>query len=160
MINRVSAPGLELRPYFNRYSNDALDLCDALASFEQRAKASPNDLCRCLGFPGKPDDIDGSQVSRYVQEGRVAEVAAYCETDVTSTFRVFLVHELFRGALTRAEFEASEQELLTFIGERVPVKPHLAHLLGEREVIAVPQAEVRPETVWSEIRVPFAPEGA
>src|SRR5499426_1531999 len=32
MINSVSAPGLSLRPYFNRYTNDALDLCDLLSS--------------------------------------------------------------------------------------------------------------------------------
>ena len=32
MINAVSAPGLAARPYFNRYTEDALDLCDALAS--------------------------------------------------------------------------------------------------------------------------------
>ena len=52
MINRVSAPGLSLRPYFNRYTEDALDLCDALASFDQRAKTSLNDLCRALSFSG------------------------------------------------------------------------------------------------------------
>ena len=63
MINRVAAPGLSLRPYFNRYTEDALDLCDALASFDQRAKTSLNDLCRALGFPGKPDDIDGGRSS-------------------------------------------------------------------------------------------------
>src|SRR5215212_11006696 len=33
MINRVSAPGLHARNYWNRYTEDALDLCDALASF-------------------------------------------------------------------------------------------------------------------------------
>ena len=31
MINRVSAPGLECRRYWYRYSDDCLDLCDALA---------------------------------------------------------------------------------------------------------------------------------
>ena len=33
MLHGVAAPGLARRPYFNRYSDDALDLCDALASF-------------------------------------------------------------------------------------------------------------------------------
>jgi predicted PolB exonuclease-like 3'-5' exonuclease len=32
MINRVSAPGLSLRPYFNSYTEDALDLCDRATS--------------------------------------------------------------------------------------------------------------------------------
>ena len=32
MVNRVSAGGLEVRRYFHRYTDDALDLCDALGS--------------------------------------------------------------------------------------------------------------------------------
>jgi hypothetical protein len=35
-----------------------------------------------MGPPGKPDGIDGSEVEKYVREGHIAEVAAYCETDV------------------------------------------------------------------------------
>jgi 3'-5' exonuclease len=38
MINEVSAPGLFARPYFNRYTEDALDLCDVLSSFAPHAK--------------------------------------------------------------------------------------------------------------------------
>ena len=33
MVNGVSARGLSLRPYFNRYTEDAIDLCDVLSSF-------------------------------------------------------------------------------------------------------------------------------
>lgn len=128
MINRVSAPGLECRRYWYRYSDDCLDLCDALACYSAGAKVSLHDLCRALGFPGKAG-IDGSEVDRYVQEGRIAEISAYCETDVISTYRVWLVHELFRGTLTRGEFDASEDNLITFIRERVAAKPHLARLL-------------------------------
>jgi 3'-5' exonuclease len=130
MINRVSAPGLSLRPYFNRYTEDALDLCDALGSFMPIGKTSLNDLCRALGFPGKPEDIDGGEVERYVCEGRISEVSGYCECDVASTYRVWLVHELFRGRLSRSEFEASEDNLLGFLGERVGGKPHLVHAVG------------------------------
>ena len=98
------------------------------------AKTSLNDLCRALGFPGKPDDIDGGEVERYVREGRIADVAAYCECDVASTYRVWLVHELFRGQLSRAEFETSEDNLLGFLTERAASKPHLSHLLGSEPV--------------------------
>lgn len=128
MINRVSAPGLECRRYWYRYSDDCLDLCDALACYSAGGKVSLNDLCRALRFPGKPKDIDGSEVERYVNEGRIAEVANYAETDVISTYRVWLVYELFRGRLTKDEFDASEANLLEFIGERVAVKPHLKFL--------------------------------
>jgi 3'-5' exonuclease len=130
MINRVGAPGLAARNYWNRYTEDALDLCDALASFTSNGKTSLNDLCRALGFPGKPDDIDGGEVERYVREGRIGDVANYCEIDVASTYRVWLVHELFRGRLSPAEFQASEDNLMGFLQERVGAKLHLQHLFG------------------------------
>src|SRR6266481_4304702 len=37
MINRVPAPGLAGRNYFYRYSEDNVDLCDALSSFDNRS---------------------------------------------------------------------------------------------------------------------------
>jgi hypothetical protein len=88
-----------------------------------------HELCRALGFPGKPDGMHGGEVDRYVQEGRIAEVAAYCETDVVNTYRVWLVYELFRGTLSRPEFDASETNLLEFMRERVGVKTHLQFLV-------------------------------
>jgi 3'-5' exonuclease len=39
MVHGVSAPGLSTRPYFHRYSEDAIDLCDALSSFSPGGKA-------------------------------------------------------------------------------------------------------------------------
>jgi predicted PolB exonuclease-like 3'-5' exonuclease len=43
-----------------------------------------------MGLPGKPDGIAGSDVERYYREGRIAEVATYCKTDVVNTYRVWL----------------------------------------------------------------------
>ena len=33
MVHKVPAPGLLARPYFHRYTDDAVDLCDVLSSF-------------------------------------------------------------------------------------------------------------------------------
>jgi predicted PolB exonuclease-like 3'-5' exonuclease len=152
MINRVSAPGLECRRYWYRYSNDCLDLCDALASYSPVGKISLHELCRALGFAGKPDGMDGGEVDRYVQEGRINEVAAYCETDVVNTYRVWLVHELFRGALTKTEFEASEANVLEFLRERITTKPHLELLLTGPPVSPFPAQEPSeihlPRAIW------------
>ena len=82
---RRPAPGLAARPYFNRYSEDAIDLCDVLSSFNSQGKVSLHELCRVMGLSGKHDEIDGAYVERYCREGRIAEVAAYCETDVVNT---------------------------------------------------------------------------
>jgi hypothetical protein len=67
-------------------------------------------------------------VERYCLEGRIAEVAAYCETDVVNTYRVWLRYELFRGRLTENGLLASEANLGDYIGSRSNTKPHLAYV--------------------------------
>lgn len=52
-----------------------------------------------MGLPGKPNSIDGSQVAQYYRDGRIREIADYCESDVVNTYRVWLRHELFQGKL-------------------------------------------------------------
>jgi predicted PolB exonuclease-like 3'-5' exonuclease len=118
MINEVSAPGLAARPYFKRYAEDALDLCDALASFTPGARATLNEISKIMGMPGKPDGIDGSEVARYFIEGKISEIADYCESDVVNTYRVWLRYELFSGNLDATEFDASEKNLTDFMKQR------------------------------------------
>jgi 3'-5' exonuclease len=38
MVHGVAAPGLVSRPYFNRYTDDAIDLCDVLSSFSSQTR--------------------------------------------------------------------------------------------------------------------------
>jgi predicted PolB exonuclease-like 3'-5' exonuclease len=77
-----------------------------------------DDLARTLGLPGKPDGMEGSQVADYVRSGRIAEVAAYCESDVINTYRIWLRYELFQSNLTPAGFAASEASLERFVERR------------------------------------------
>ena len=62
MVNRVPAGDLRFRPYFHRYTDDSLDLCDALASYESRSKPKLDDLSKIMELSGKPQGVDGSQV--------------------------------------------------------------------------------------------------
>jgi predicted PolB exonuclease-like 3'-5' exonuclease len=128
MVHGVAAPGLYARAYFNRYTDDAIDLCDVLASFTSQAKATLHEICKVMGMSGKPVGIHGGEVARYCLEGRIKEVADYCETDIVNTYRVWLRYELFRGRLTHAAFTASEANLAEFIRLRGNTKPHLADL--------------------------------
>ena len=137
MVCGVAAPGLAQRPYFNRYTEDAIDLCDVLSCFSSQNKPSLHELCRVLGLPGKPDGMDGADVERFCREGRVVEVAAYCETDVVNTYRVWLRYELFRGRLTENGLRASEASLSDYIRSHSGIKPDLAYLLVEDEKRAV-----------------------
>lgn len=118
MIHAIPASGLLARPYFYRYSEDAIDLCDALSSFSSQSKVGLDELARVMGLPGKPDGINGADVERYYREGRLREIAEYCEADVVNTYRVWLRYELFCGRLTAACFEASESQLEEFLKTR------------------------------------------
>jgi 3'-5' exonuclease len=129
MIHSVSAPGLAGRSYFNRYTEDALDLCDALSSFSSGARATLNEISRIMGLPGKPDGIDGGPVEKYFREGSIKEIAEYCESDVVNTYRVWLRYELFRGRLTEAGHRASEVDLVEFVKRRENTKPHLQNVV-------------------------------
>ena len=70
-------------------------------------------------------------LSRYYRDGRIREIADYCESDVVNTYQLWLRHELFRGKLTDAAFQASEMNLAEFIKARGNTKPHLADLVGQ-----------------------------
>src|SRR5262245_29361133 len=77
MVNRVSAEGLQVRPYFNRYYDDALDLCDVLGSYVSGAKVKLDEISKILGLTGKPEGVDGSRVEAMVLDGQIEEVARY-----------------------------------------------------------------------------------
>jgi 3'-5' exonuclease len=122
MVHKVPAIALSVRPYFNRYTTDAIDLCDVLSSFAPGAKATLHELCRVMGLPGKPVGIHGGEVEKYFNEGRVKEIADYCESDVVNTYRLWLRYELFCGRLTHDGYEASEAHLHDFITVRSNAK--------------------------------------
>jgi predicted PolB exonuclease-like 3'-5' exonuclease len=114
MVHQLSAPGLSARPYFNRYKDDALDLCDVLSSFSGQSKAKLHEICRVIGLPGKPDGMNGAEVEKHYRDGHIQQIAQYCIGDVVNTYRVWLRYELFRGRLSDAEFLASEVHLASF----------------------------------------------
>jgi 3'-5' exonuclease len=91
MVHRIAANGLQVRDYIHRYTDDALDLCDILGSY----------VPKILGLARKPQGVDGSQVEEMVSAGQIEEVARYCESDVLNSYRVWLVYELFRGAIVK-----------------------------------------------------------
>ncbi|MGA7180493.1 MAG: 3'-5' exonuclease [Thiobacillaceae bacterium] len=124
MINNVVAPrywewGDEDREfkynnYLNRYHTRHLDLMDVLAMYSGRANAPLDELAKLCGFPGKLG-MDGSKVWEAYEQGRLAEICDYCETDVMNTYLVWLRFEQMRGSLTPdaygAECERARAEL-------------------------------------------------
>jgi 3'-5' exonuclease len=115
MVHGISAPGLSVRPYFHRYTEDAIDLCDVFSSFSPQGKATLHEISRVMGLPGKPKGFDGGEVERYFREGKIKEIADYCETDIVGTYQLWLRYELFRGTLSQNAFEASQRNLADFL---------------------------------------------
>jgi 3'-5' exonuclease len=80
---------------------------------------------------GKPNEITSADVGTDTyREGRIREIADYCESDVLNTFRVWLRYELFRGGLSYEGFRMSEDNLMQFIAVRGNSKPHLIQLVA------------------------------
>jgi predicted PolB exonuclease-like 3'-5' exonuclease len=71
-----------------------------------------------MGMLGKPEGLCGSDVETYFRDGRIKEIAAYCESDVINTYRLWLRHELFRGGLDQLSYEESELRLRGFLDAR------------------------------------------
>jgi predicted PolB exonuclease-like 3'-5' exonuclease len=130
MVNRIGARGLQVRPYFHRYGDDALDLCDVLGSYVQGAKVKLDEVSKILGLTGKPEGVDGSRVEEMVLAGQIEEVARYCETDVLNTYRVWLVYQLFRGSITGNEIDWSEAQIRDFVSTHKASNAHLCAAVG------------------------------
>jgi 3'-5' exonuclease len=110
IVHGVAAPGLCMRPYFYRYAEDALDLCDVLSAFTSQGKVTLHELCRVMGLPGKPQGISGAEVDKYYRDGHIAQIAAYCEGDVVNTLSgLAAVRTLSRQAV---RFRASSKRNL------------------------------------------------
>lgn len=84
--------------YLGRYQFRHTDLMDVLALYSGRANAPLHEIALLLGFPGKLG-MDGSKVFEAWQAGGIADIRAYCETDVMNTYLVWLRFQLVRGLL-------------------------------------------------------------
>ena len=91
--------------YISRYHSRHLDLMDLLALYQPRAAVPLDQLAKLMGFPGKLG-MDGSAVWGAWQDGRIAEIRDYCETDVVNTYLVYLGFQRMRGVLDDAGFAA------------------------------------------------------
>lgn len=101
--------------YISRYHTRHLDLMDMLALYQPRANAPLDELAKLMGYPGKLG-MDGSAVWQAWQEGRIAEIRDYCETDVVNTYLVYLRFQRLRGHLDAAAWAAEVQVVRDALG--------------------------------------------
>jgi predicted PolB exonuclease-like 3'-5' exonuclease len=68
--------------------------------------------------------LQPSRLETYYRNGRIGDIADYCESDVLNTYRVWLRYELFRGRLSEDAFNASESYLQEFLTAQSNSKPY------------------------------------
>lgn len=134
MKHEVSAPWFSTGEskwanYGHRYSVDwHCDLMDVLSDFGATKVASMDEVCGLLGIPGKLG-MDGKQVRQMIADGKLADVRNYCETDVLSTYLIFLRFALFRGELTTAGYAASVANLRNYLDAERKARRHVGMFL-------------------------------
>ena len=103
--------------YLKRYEFRHTDLMDVLALYNGRSSAPLHEIAVMLGLPGKLG-MDGSQVAAAHAAGKLAEIRAYCETDVVNTYLVYLRFLLMRGQLAEAGYREELARVRDFLSQR------------------------------------------
>jgi hypothetical protein len=103
--------------YLSRYHMRHVDLMDVLAAYQPRGRVKLEHMAMLLGLPGKLG-MGGDQVFEYWRGGRIAEIRAYCETDVLNTYLVWLRFELARGRLSASEHADEVGRARAWLAER------------------------------------------
>jgi predicted PolB exonuclease-like 3'-5' exonuclease len=133
----VSAPWFatgegRFESYLYRYSVDFhFDLMDALTDFGASRAAGLKDICALLAIPAKLGGTDGSQVKELIEAGHLSQVRDYCETDVLSTYLIFLRFALFRGEVSVRGHDLSLANLRTYLTAERSTRPHLGAFLDQ-----------------------------
>ena len=110
-----------------------LDLCDMLSNFGASPKISLDLYVRAIGMPGKIG-IDGSDVEKLCNEGKLQVVQDYCECDVAQTTALFLRTQRLRGELSAAGFLKSARNFLDFLSMQAETKQHIRELLTRIDI--------------------------
>ena len=100
--------------YLSRFHWRHMDLMDVLSGFQGRGRASLDDVATLLNFPGKIG-MHGADVWDAYQRGELAQIRAYCETDVLNTYLIYLRFELIRGHLNAAEHANEEARVRSLL---------------------------------------------
>jgi 3'-5' exonuclease len=113
--------------YLSRFHWRHIDLMDVLAGFQNRGRASLDDVATLLGFPGKIG-MRGADVWNAFRAGEPARIRDYCETDVLNTYLIYLRFQLIRGRITAVEHSAEIARVRALLAESG--KPHFAQFLA------------------------------
>ncbi len=136
MKYEIDTPGLyksgdKWNNYNQKYSLDwHCDLADAFSDFGASSRIKMNEVCACVNLPGKTG-VDGSMVTDFFDQGKIAEIRNYCETDVANTFLLYLVYQHHTGTISSENFLKIRQDLANFLRKNSDKKPHFKEFVDE-----------------------------
>jgi 3'-5' exonuclease len=130
------------RDYWYRFGKDHVDLCDVLSNYAASTRPSLVEAAALIGISAKSGGMDGSEIESYVAAGQLQEVANYCETDVASTFLLYLRWQLATGGLDEIMYNRSVDAFQTFIAERMGHRPHLRPYANSRDQIRLDPGDI------------------
>lgn len=109
--------------YTTRYHDLHTDLMDKLA-LHGMGKVSLDSACAVAGIAGK-NGMDGSQVYRLYQEGKLNDIAAYCETDTVNTMILYLRYCVMKGSISKSEYQQYYDLIKAQMAKKSPEHPIL-----------------------------------
>lgn len=112
--------------YISRFHWRHIDVMDVISGFQPRASAPLDQIAVMLGLPGKMG-MSGADVWDLYDNGNVADIRDYCETDVLNTYLVYLHWEVTRGNISQASLEKEFDLVKKTLADSG--KPHLKEFL-------------------------------
>ncbi len=113
--------------YLSRFHRRHIDLMDVLAGYNTRAFAPLDQVAAMLGLPGKMG-MSGVKVWEAFQAGDITAIRDYCETDVLSTYLIYLRFEMLRGQLSTEVYQQECQRARDALAAMK--RPHLNEFLA------------------------------
>ena len=95
-----------------------------LSDYGASARVSLHEVSAVLDLPGK-FGVSGSQVAGLVDEGRIEDVRHYCETDVLTTYLVYLRLMVHRGTIGIDGYNAAIADIVAMIEQEAGERPYL-----------------------------------
>ena len=120
--------------YLNRYSLDwHCDLLEALSDYGTSARVKMSEVCAILGLPGKIG-IDGGDVQSMYDNGNIAQIGHYCETDVLNTYLIYLIHRQHQGYLKTRDYNEEITNIIEYLQNNAEQYIHLQEFLNSWSV--------------------------
>jgi len=135
MIHGLSCPrwfseGDKWNNYDARYGkNYHVDLLEHLSDFGASARCSMHEVATSFAIPGKLE-TSGDHVRDMFEQGELAAIRNYCETDVCTTMLIFLRWQLFQGAVSEAAYARTILGIRNYLEHEAEERPHLGEFLA------------------------------